>query len=298
MDSPPLLERELRTVMSLNPVTVDRATTLDQVLALLEGYGIRHLPVVECNRLLGMLSDRDLRLATGWMPSERRLSDEQGRPLPGPACAADLMRHPVHSLPARARMADAVDCLLAHEIGAVPVLEGECLVGLVTETDVLRLYAELRGTLGSDAPAREHVGRPLGTTTPEASLAEAYGRLFEHDLHLAVLADGAVVGIVSERDVGLGLARASILAARAHASGGPAGCEARVGDVMSTRLVTVAPETPLWRCAARMVDRRIRALPVLEETRILGLLTQRGILRHLAAVARAAGHRDARARPG
>jgi hypothetical protein len=57
----------LAQVMAPNPVMVDPATTLDQALALLECHGFRHLPVVECNRLLGMISDRDLFLATGFL---------------------------------------------------------------------------------------------------------------------------------------------------------------------------------------------------------------------------------------
>lgn len=277
---PPITERELHSVMSPNPVVVDRATTLDQALDLLEGYQIRHLPVVECNRVLGMISDRDLRLATGFFPAERRLTDEQGRPLPGPRCVGDVMRQPVHTLPEEAVVSDALACLLELGIGAVPVLAGDCLAGLVTETDLLRLFGELRGALGSDAPALEHQRCPMGTVAPDTPLLEASELLARNDQHLGVIEAGQLVGLVSERDVSVGLARAVILAARAGSERRTALEAARVRDVMTTRLVTVAPKTPLWRCAGRMLDHRISALPVLAGEQVQGILTVRGILAH------------------
>lgn len=278
-----LRARELRLVMSPNPVIVDRVTTLDRALSLLECYGIRHLPVVECNRLLGILSDRDLRLATGLYPAERRLADGQGRPLPGPERVADVMRQPVHTLPEDARIPQAIECLLAHGIGAVPIVQGECLVGLVTETDLLRLYAELRGELGSKAPAGEHCERPMPTIQADAELPDALGRIARHGQHLGVLAADALAGIVSDRDLSVGIARAAILAARADSEGRAPGPPWRVRDVMSTRLVTAAPDTPLWTCAARMLDHRIGALPLLAESRPVGMLTARHVLERFGA---------------
>lgn len=279
----PLPTRALRQVMSANPVIVDRATTLDRALTLLEGYGIRHLPVVECNRLLGILSDRDLRLATGLFPAERRLTDREGRPLPGPERVADVMRQPVHTLTEEARVPAAIECLLEHGVGAVPVLQGDCLVGLVTEADLLRLFLELRGALGSDAPAGEHAERPLATIEDGCALPEALGRMVRPGQHLGVLAAGELVGIVSERDVSVGIARAAIGDARAASEGRAPGPPWHVRDVMSTRLVTAEPGTPLWTCAARMLDHRIGALPLLEDARPVGMLTARHLLERLGS---------------
>ncbi|HEX6882844.1 MAG TPA: CBS domain-containing protein [Planctomycetota bacterium] len=282
MEAPRSLRtRPLRQVMSPNPVVVDRAATLDQALSLLECYGIRHLPVAECNRLLGILSDRDLRLATGLYPAERRLADAQGRPLPGAERVADVMRQPVHSLPPEATVPAALECLLEHEIGSVPIVQDGCLVGLVTETDLLRLFLELRGALGTDAPARAAAEAPMPTVAGEASLPEGLGRIARHGQHLGVLADGRLAGIVSDRDLGVGIARATIQAARAESEGRCAPVPARVCDVMTTRLVTATPETPLWTCTARLLDHGIGALPLLADERPVGMLTVRHLLARL-----------------
>lgn len=140
--SAPHAATTLERVMARNPVTVDPATTLDQALGLLECYGFRHLPVVECNRVLDILSDRDLCLATGLLAAERRLRDRRGRELPGPSRIGEIQRRPVHCLPQEASVLDAARDMLRLKIGAIPVVErvaGEGLLsGIVTETDLLR----------------------------------------------------------------------------------------------------------------------------------------------------------------
>lgn len=90
---------------------------------------IRHIPVVgPKNRLVGVLSDRDLL---------RSLGGPEGRAI------ADIMTRRVHTVRASEPASRAVDLLLEHKIGCVPVLgdQGE-LVGIVTETDFLRIARE------------------------------------------------------------------------------------------------------------------------------------------------------------
>lgn len=53
----------IKDVMIQKMVTVDNDTTVDQCTALMKQYGIRHLPVVENNQLIGMVSMRDVMLA-------------------------------------------------------------------------------------------------------------------------------------------------------------------------------------------------------------------------------------------
>lgn len=90
---------------------------------------IRHIPVVgPRNRLVGVLSDRDLL---------RSLGGPEGRAI------ADIMTRRVHTVRASEPASRAVDLLLEHKIGCVPVLgdQGE-LVGIVTEIDFLRIARE------------------------------------------------------------------------------------------------------------------------------------------------------------
>jgi CBS domain-containing protein len=87
---------------------------------------VRHIPVVGArNRLVGILSNRDLL---------RSIGGPRGRAI------GDIMTRRVHTVRASDPARRAVDLLLEHKIGCVPVLgDDEQLVGIVTETDFLRI---------------------------------------------------------------------------------------------------------------------------------------------------------------
>jgi CBS domain-containing membrane protein len=89
----------------------------------------RHIPVVGAkNQLVGILSHRDLL---------RSLAGPSGRSI------GDIMTRRVHTVHANDPARRAIDLLLEHKIGCVPVLgEQEELVGIVTETDFLRVARE------------------------------------------------------------------------------------------------------------------------------------------------------------
>jgi CBS domain-containing protein len=81
---------------------------------------IRHIPVVDQhNRVVGIVSDRDLRAAS--RPHMR---------------IADIMRHPVRTVRPTTAAHEAASILLEHKIGSLPVIGAdEQLVGIVTESD-------------------------------------------------------------------------------------------------------------------------------------------------------------------
>jgi acetoin utilization protein AcuB len=95
---------------------------------------IRHLLVTEHDRLVGILSDRDLRpilLSPG---------------LTG-ASVAEVMSETPTTIAPGASVEDAASLLVVRKIGCLPVVEEERLVGIVTETDLLAVLVELLGLL-------------------------------------------------------------------------------------------------------------------------------------------------------
>lgn len=115
--------------MSPDPVTVDPPTSVRQARRLLSYYGVRHLPVVERDALVGIVSDRDLR------PDDR---PGQRPGSPDERTVEDVMSAPVHSVQDTASIEDAARLMLSRRVSAAPVLDAEgSLVGLVTTTDCL-----------------------------------------------------------------------------------------------------------------------------------------------------------------
>lgn len=99
--------------------------------------------------------------------------------------------------------------------------------------------------------------------SPEASVYEAIEQMSEKHIGcLIVLTGGRLTGIVSERDY----ARKVILKGR-HSR------DTRVREIMSTPVLFVTPENTVDECMRLMTTRRVRHLPVLENERVVGLLS-------------------------
>lgn len=113
-------------------VTVDLDATIDEALEAIRTHGIRHLPVLDGGRLVGVVTDRDLRLAFdpgSGQPRDGRIADIM---TPTPIVAHPEM--PVES---------AAGLMVGHRIGCLPVVEDGELVGILTDSDLLRALVEL-----------------------------------------------------------------------------------------------------------------------------------------------------------
>jgi len=114
------------------------------------------------------------------------------------------------------------------------------------------------------------------TIEPEAPLAAAIARMRERQCrHLPVVdADGRLVGIVTDRD----LRQASFARLRALRE---AEQDLQVQSVMTWALVTIHPTATIAHAARVMFERRVGSLPVVEDGRLVGILTERDLLRAL-----------------
>lgn len=106
-------------------------------------------------------------------------------------------------------------------------------------------------------------GADVWSIGPNASVLEAVGVMAEKNIGaLLVLDAGKVVGILSERDY----ARQIILKDRSSR-------DTTVAQIMSSRVVSVAPSKTVEECMALMTDKHIRHLPVLDNGELLGMVS-------------------------
>lgn len=130
----------LADLMAEDLFTVHPDDTLEYVGQMMEWRNIRHLPVVDsAGQLCGLITARNL-LAF--------LRHPQHAPATAVAAAA-IMRTAIISAPPDCTVAEGLRLMQAHGIGCLPILADQELLGLVTETDFLRLAA--RGQLGGMA---------------------------------------------------------------------------------------------------------------------------------------------------
>jgi acetoin utilization protein AcuB len=126
--------------MKRDPITISPETGVLEASRLLRQYRIRHLPVVKGGFLVGILTDRDLKRV---LPSTATsLSVYEVNYLLDRLEAREVMTKQVVTVLPEAAIDEAAKLLLAHKIGALPVVEEDKLVGILTETDVLEALVE------------------------------------------------------------------------------------------------------------------------------------------------------------
>ncbi len=100
--------------------------------------------------------------------------------------------------------------------------------------------------------------------------------------HLPVLEDGALVGLVTQRDLFLA-GVSSVLSFRRQAEKEWLG-RIKIEEVMTTDVVTVAPDTDIEEAVARMLEHKIGCLPVIAGAKLVGLLSETDCLRYLRRI--------------
>ena len=272
----------LHRLMTPNPVVLDEPASLDDALAVLQNYSFRHLPVIRGNEIVGILSDRDLRLATSLIPTKQRTHDKHGTRVPGPERVGEVMRSPVHCLGPDDDVGRAAQDMLRERIGAIPIVEERQVVGILTETDLLKFFVEsCRQDLGeTDDVAENQMHRPMPQVAPDVTVEDALDGMDAKIGHLGVVEDQELIGIVSERDLFCGIARAMVHDAKAQSEGRMDDATTLVQEVMTKEVLVVAPDAALSHCAKGMIDYQVSAMPVAVDGKPVGILTQRDVLEY------------------
>lgn len=116
--------------MNRNPVTVRLQDSLATARAKMRAGEFRQLPVVEDGKLIGIITDRDIREHG----NKTRITEVKTVMTKGLVTVT-----PVTSLE------EATKTLLAHKVGGLPVCNGEKLVGIITTSDILHAFLDVMG---------------------------------------------------------------------------------------------------------------------------------------------------------
>jgi acetoin utilization protein AcuB len=120
----------VRDVMTRPVLTVDSETPCQEARRMMDEYRIRHLPVVTGGRLVGMVSDRDIRSAMSTMTA---------------TVAGRIMTPDPVTVTPETRIEQAARTMVDAQFGSLPVVDG-ALVGIVTYTDLLRAFIHVLET--------------------------------------------------------------------------------------------------------------------------------------------------------
>ena len=123
---------QIVNLMTSDPVTIDSHENLSKAKSIMDAGHFRRVPVVEDGRLVGILTERDLREYTGYLESTR---------------VNAAMRTALVTVTPYGTVEDAARLMLKHKIGGLPIVAEGKLVGIVTTSDLLRAFlAVVAGT--------------------------------------------------------------------------------------------------------------------------------------------------------
>lgn len=163
----------VRERMSRRPVTIPQGTPVTDALRTMRQRGVRRLPVLDAGgRMVGIVSEKDLLYAApspATSLSIYELHDRLTR-----LTVDEVMSREVITVGPDTPLEEAARIMTDHKIGGLPVMEDGRLVGIITETDIFKVFLEMLGArdpglrLTLDIPERK--GEMARLTTAIAGL--------------------------------------------------------------------------------------------------------------------------------
>ncbi len=274
-----LAARESQPVVTLGPTD-----TVTQAFRLMVENGIRHLPITQEEKTVGIVSDRDLLIIVTWINEWRLLTNV--RSLVGHKPISEMMTSPVSVLTPDDTVEAAARLMIAGHFSAVPIEQSERLVGIFTESDAVRYFLGAEPGASArkwhDLPVAGHMSDVVISALPTDHVMPSFHVMQENGIrHLPVLDGDALVGLISDRDLRRSYGKEiAVNLARNHPPVEDA-YHAALADFMSRDLITARPSDTLADVARLLVEHRIGAVPVTDGTRLRGIITETDLLQVL-----------------
>jgi CBS domain-containing protein len=135
------MAKTVQDIMTTEVTTLGRNDSLQLVKDIMTLGRVRHFPVIDDGKVVGMVSQRDLYKAS--LGSVMKYGEKAQRAFLEGIVVKEVMHEPVITIAPHASVQEAARVMMEKKIGCLPVLEGSKLVGIVTETDMLKLVVEM-----------------------------------------------------------------------------------------------------------------------------------------------------------
>jgi acetoin utilization protein AcuB len=157
------LAMKIKSLMIQNPITITEDASIEEAIEIMKTNSIRHLPVVSGGSMLkGFVTLADLKI--GLIPSM----------LAG-LTLADLMIKEPFTVDPDNDIELAAQLIYKYKIGGIPVVKRGKLVGIITETDLLRAFIDMMGMLSASSRIDVVVGTQPGSFNRAAQAVQAHG---------------------------------------------------------------------------------------------------------------------------
>ncbi|KUK63553.1 MAG: CBS domain containing protein [Methanoculleus marisnigri] len=276
-------EGEIMAIATRDVVTAQQTTTIIQAVEIMTREGFRRLPLVDAgtHRLRGIVTVSDIIDFMGGGDKFNLVQVKHG----GNFLAAineglrEIMTPHLVTMPVAGSIADAVDIIINKNIGGIPITDAEGeLKGIVTERDVMKVLT----TAHSGRRAEDVMKSSVRVTSPDTPIGKVCEEMVKCRFRrLPVVVDDLLCGIVTATDImsylGKGKAFEQLTTGdSAEVMGAP------VRSLLSGELHTTTPDRNIHDIAIEMIQRRVGALPVIEDSHLVGLVTEYDLVKAFA----------------
>ena len=136
---------QVKDLMTPKVFTVTPNDLIDRVFFLIHYEKLRHLPVVEKGKIVGIISDRDMYKALGPKSNSKVIEANHDNTELHVVVkkVRHIMKRGIITVTPTTLASEAASLMTEHRIGALPVVEKEKLVGILTSTDILKVFTKL-----------------------------------------------------------------------------------------------------------------------------------------------------------
>ena len=258
---------QIKNLMSEDIITIDKDQNLSDALKLLRKHNVSRLPVTNNKQLVGIISERDI---------ADKLGSSKYESMPASRLhISSVMVKDVFTVPQTMQLDEVARLMLENGIGSVPVMEDDEMVGIVSKADFVTLAV---GIAFDKIVVKEIMTKGLIAVSPTERLVHARRQMKDNHIgRLPVVDEDVLEGMVTSKD----LMRAFIdfrkkVPEKYQKSQIK---EVLVEDVMSSNPTFTTKEATISEVAKIMIETGYNGLPVVEDNKVVGIITQTDILR-------------------
>ena len=267
---------EIMTVAKSPVITMATTTPVYDGIRIMVKEGFRRIPIVDpgTKRLRGILTASDIVNYFGGGKKFQIIQREHAgnffKAINEPV--RHIMTTEVVSVDTSAKISDAIDIMVKHKIGGLPVVDEDDRVwAIITERDIISIF----GGMISGAKVADLMSKKVVTATPKTSIIEAEKRMTQKGFRrLPIVVEGKIVGIVTVMDVLRFFGSGKVFQ---HLQSGTIDqvLQTPIIEIAVKDVITIDRNVDVGDAAQLMWEKGIGALPVLEKQKLIGIITER-----------------------
>ena len=276
-------EGEIMAIATHDVISVPPSTSIIAAVEQMTKCGFRRLPVTDAGtrKLRGIVTSGDVINFMGGGDKYKLVQVKHGGNLLSALNenVRTIMTQQIVTLSHEATIRDAVKEIVEKRIGGLPILDNDgVLTGIVTERDVVRVLAAQQSSLSVE----DVMSSPLRVIDPETPIETVARDMTTYRFRrLPVVSDDVMYGIVTATDLMCYLGSRDVFS-RMSTGNVSEVMGLPIRTLINGTLFTTTPERSINEAAREMLEKNIGALPVIEDSRLIGLVTEFDLVRAFA----------------